>query len=138
MALLLKDDREGRQKLAGRLYRDFHAMKTYGKEPESLESIISLFNETMAEYPIEKVLEAMHSHAKASPEFPTPAEVIKRIEDIEYEKNRKQYSFEDDTPTSPPCIETLKRYCSMGIALSSKQQLILEDYQKTIVARYAA
>src|SRR5262245_32536595 len=78
-ALPLNDDREGMQKLAGRLYRDFHAMKTYGKEPESLESIISLFNETLADYPAEWILLAMHEHAKVSAEFPTPAEIIAKI-----------------------------------------------------------
>lgn len=74
--LPLKSDAESKKNLAMRLYRDFHAMKTYGKEPESLESIISLFNETLAEFTMDHIVLAMKVHAQRSQEFPTPADIV--------------------------------------------------------------
>jgi hypothetical protein len=74
--LPLHHDPKGRQLLATRLYRDFYAMKTYGKEPESLESIVSLFNETLAGYPLYKINAALVTHAQRSQEFPTPADIV--------------------------------------------------------------
>lgn len=76
VALPLNQDSPSRQQLAARLYRDFYAMKTYGKEPESLESIVSLFNESLANFPFEKINAAFIIHAQRSQEFPTPSDIV--------------------------------------------------------------
>ncbi len=75
-ALLLKNGSESKKALAARLYRDFYAMKTYGKEPESLDSIISLFNEGLADFPVDKINAAFRLHAQRSAEFPTLADIV--------------------------------------------------------------
>lgn len=123
-ALRLRHDPAGRQKLAGRLYRDFHAMKTYGKEPESLESIISLFNETMAGYEINEVLEAMGEHARRSAEFPAPAEIIV-IMDAERARRRRLAEYGGDAQRSE--IELLRSYREKGIPLTHEQQAKIES-----------
>jgi hypothetical protein len=79
LTLPLNDDREGRQRLASELYRRFHAMKTYGKEPESLDSIIEVFNTDLASFPAAKILKAMSTHAQRSQEFPTVADIVSLI-----------------------------------------------------------
>ena len=50
-------------------------MKTWGKEPESLEGIIRTFSRDLAEYPAEKILKAISTHARRSQEFPTTADI---------------------------------------------------------------
>ncbi len=57
-------------------YRRFHAIKTYGKEPESLDSIIEGFDCDLAGYPAEKSLLAIKTHSQRSQEFPTTADII--------------------------------------------------------------
>lgn len=51
-------------------------MKTYGKEPESLRSIIAVFARDLADYPIGTVLKAISTHAQRSQEFPTTADIV--------------------------------------------------------------
>lgn len=74
--LALSDSVEGQKALAVELYDRFHAMKTYGKEPESLESIVRIFKKDLAKYPIEKVLLAISTHASRCDEFPTVADIV--------------------------------------------------------------
>ena len=71
----MRTDPAGRKALAVELYERFHAMRTYGKEPESLDSIVSVFARDLADYPAEKVLRAIRAHAQRSAEFPTVADV---------------------------------------------------------------
>lgn len=76
LGLPIKQSREGQRVLATELYRRFHAMKTYGKEPESLDSIIEVFASDLAEYPVENIMLAIKTHCQRSQEFPTPADII--------------------------------------------------------------
>jgi hypothetical protein len=79
VAMLLRNDMVGQQHLATRLYQEFQAMKTYGKEPESLESILPLFQSALAEYPVEKIMRALDIHASRSQEFPTRFDIVSLI-----------------------------------------------------------
>jgi hypothetical protein len=79
VALPLKDSKEAKQKLATRLFREFHAAKTYGKQAESLEAIIPLFTAALSEFPIDKVEWAFDQHAQRSEEFPTRADILSLI-----------------------------------------------------------
>jgi hypothetical protein len=76
VALLLRDDPTAKQELSTKLYRDFHALKTYGKEPESLQGIISLFTEVLSGFTPDKINAAFKTHAERSAEFPTPADIV--------------------------------------------------------------
>lgn len=76
----LQQDDEGRKELATELYRRFHAMKTYGKEPESLDSIISVFMTDLADYPTDDVMRAMTIYCRKNQEFPTPADIVTLID----------------------------------------------------------
>lgn len=71
---LLRDD-EGQNRLALELYDRFHSMKTYGKEPESLKAIISVFLRDLAQFPADIILKAISTHAQRSDEFPTVADI---------------------------------------------------------------
>lgn len=83
-------------------------MKTYGKEPESLESIVDLFTEVFSETPFTRIADAMKEHAKCSSEFPTPADLFKIMEgwnDREMSNNRPERRI-----FSPPKSEALKQH----------------------------
>lgn len=54
-------------------------MKIYGKEPESLDHITELFIETLAGYSWNDINAAMTEHTRENVEFPTPADIIQRI-----------------------------------------------------------
>lgn len=71
----MRENPEGKQQVAIELYHRFHAMKTYGKEPESLESITKIFTTDLEEFPAETVLKAIATHAKRCDEFPTVADI---------------------------------------------------------------
>ena len=92
LALPISRSPEGQQRLATRLYRDFHALKTSGKEPESLDSIIDLFTEQFADCSFEQVNQAMHAHCGESVEFPTPADIRKHL------KARQEREMADNRP----------------------------------------
>lgn len=62
--------------MALELHERFHAMKTYGKEPESLKSIVKIFLKDLAAYPLDKILKAITLHAQRSQEFPTVADIV--------------------------------------------------------------
>lgn len=66
-------------------------MKTWGKEPESLESIVSLFAEVLGEYSEDKIFWAMNQHAKRSNEFPTPADIVNLIDPAPEKLSREVY-----------------------------------------------
>ena len=78
--LALRDDTDGQKALAVELYDRFHAMKTYGKEPESLESITRIFKRDLAEYPTGRILQAISTHAMRCDEFPTVSDIVGLIQ----------------------------------------------------------
>lgn len=52
----------------------------YGREPEALESAAEIFDMVLAGYDIASVQAAFVAHLKASPEMPTPADIVAQIE----------------------------------------------------------
>ena len=76
VALPLKNDKLGTQRLSVRLYQEFQAAKTYGKDPEALESMIPLFTTALADFPIEKIEKAFDTFSQRSDEFPTRFDII--------------------------------------------------------------
>src|SRR4051812_42867699 len=75
-AIALRDDYDGQKKLAVELYDRFHAMKTYGKEPESLEGITRIFKRALSAFSVDHILRAVSTHAQRSQEFPTVADIV--------------------------------------------------------------
>lgn len=74
--IALASQPEAQITLAKELHNRFHAMKTYGKEPESLVSITQIFLNDLAEFPPEKVMMAIKTHSQRSQEFPTVADLV--------------------------------------------------------------
>jgi hypothetical protein len=73
--LPLGSNQEAKLALTISLHRDFHALKTYGKEPEALDSIIEVMLETLSEFRPDQITKALKIHRQHSAEFPTPADI---------------------------------------------------------------
>lgn len=72
----LRASETAQKTLAVRLFQQFEALKTYGKSPEALESVVPFFIETLAEFEPEQVQRALTIHAQRCTEFPTPADIV--------------------------------------------------------------
>jgi hypothetical protein len=75
-ALTLRDNGEAKIVVAKEIHERFNAMKTYGKEPESLGSITRVMLNDLADFPPEKIIAAFRTHAQRSAEFPTTYDLI--------------------------------------------------------------
>ena len=75
-ALTLRDNGEAKIVIAKEIHERFHAMKTYGKEPESLGSITRVMLNDLADFPPEQIIAAFRTHAQRSSEFPTTYDLI--------------------------------------------------------------
>lgn len=73
---LLKNNGEARKNIALELYQRYAASKTYGKDPEALESIISTYITDLGDYPVQYVIEAVKIHARNSQEYPTISDIV--------------------------------------------------------------
>ena len=58
----------------------FDTMKLYGKEPEQLDSVTRMFMFVLADYPYEKISEALRFYSKHYNEMPAPADIVTIIE----------------------------------------------------------
>lgn len=76
----LKDDQQGRTRLNEVILMAFDALKTYGKEPEQLDSVKKLMHFALADYNIQQVREAFAYYFKHNSEFPAPADIVQIIE----------------------------------------------------------
>ena len=79
-SLSLRTDGDGQKALAVMLQQCFQTLRIYGKEPESLESVIAMFRLVLADYPVENITEAFRVWLKRSNEMPTPADIASIIE----------------------------------------------------------
>lgn len=73
---LLKNNGEARKGIALELYQRYAASKTYGKDPEALEGIISTYIADLGDYPAQYVIEAIKIHARNSQEYPTISDIV--------------------------------------------------------------
>lgn len=78
--LALKDDQEGIKILSNLLAQCFDIFPHYGREPEAADNIRKAFRLALADYPVDKIMEAFRWHLKYSKEFPVPADVVIIIE----------------------------------------------------------
>lgn len=58
----------------------FDGLKVYGKEPEALENAVKLHNFVLADYPIDKIMDAFAYYLKKWNELPAPADIANIIE----------------------------------------------------------
>lgn len=76
----LRDDPQGVVALNETLLMFFDALKTYGKEPEQMDSVKKLMQFALSEYPWQKIREALAYYVKHNTEFPAPADIVQIIE----------------------------------------------------------
>lgn len=76
----LREDRDGKKHLAVLIAQCFDTLRLYGKEPEQLESVNSIFQIVLADYPLEKISNAFAAYLKRNNEFPAPADIVQIIE----------------------------------------------------------
>lgn len=79
-AMALMQDSKGRQELTNLVFQCFQGLKTYGKEPEQLESVNGMFQLVLADYPIEKIRNAFAFYLRHNSEMPAPADIAQIIE----------------------------------------------------------
>jgi hypothetical protein len=103
-------------------------MKTYGKEPESLDSIIDLFSETLSEFSWDEINIAMTQHAKASPEFPTPAEIVLLIKQERAERARLENNIVFGVDDTIEKLQSYRKKSEQRIPLTPKEARLLREY----------
>ena len=62
------------------LFQCFQGLKLYGKEPEALEALVSMFQMVLHDYAMPQIRQAFALHLKRSNEMPTPADIASIIE----------------------------------------------------------
>lgn len=78
--LSLRDDPNSKTRLNEALLMAFDALKTYGKEPEQLDSVKKLMHFALADYPWQKIQDALAFYFRHNTEFPAPADLVQIIE----------------------------------------------------------
>lgn len=76
----MKADPAGKKRIGEAISLFYDALKTYGKEPEQMEAVVKLFNFALADYPVQKIIDAMAYYVKNNTEFPAPADIVQIIE----------------------------------------------------------
>lgn len=71
----LRNDDEGQKSLVAELYQRFETSKLYGKSPEAMQSIVFVFLRDLSEFPVDRIMKAIQTHAQRSDEFPTVADI---------------------------------------------------------------
>jgi hypothetical protein len=71
---------QAKQRLAVMLAQSFQSLRTYGKEPEQIGAVISMFNMVLADYTFEQIEAAFAFYLKTSNEMPAPADIANIIE----------------------------------------------------------
>ena len=75
----LAQDPSGQKNLTILLATCFDALKVYGKEPEQLESLNSVFQMCLSEFTFAEVREAFKVYLMSNAEMPAPADIVKII-----------------------------------------------------------
>ena len=66
---------QAKQELATMLFQCFQSLKLYGREPEALEALVSMFQMVLHDYNMDQIRQAFALHLKRSNEMPTPADI---------------------------------------------------------------
>jgi hypothetical protein len=76
----LIDDPNGRKELTNFLFQCFDALKVYGKDPEQLQNLNSVFQMVLADYTLDQVRKAFSFYLKHNSDLPAPADIVNIIE----------------------------------------------------------
>jgi hypothetical protein len=76
----MKKDPQGKARVGEALALFFDGLKVYGKDPDSLENATKLFHFVLADYPVDKIIDAFSYYLKHNTEFPAPADIANIIE----------------------------------------------------------
>lgn len=76
----MKDDQKGKARVGEALSMFYDGLKVYGKDPESLENTTKLFYFVLADYPVQKIIDAFAYYLKHNSEMPAPADIATIIE----------------------------------------------------------
>jgi len=79
LATPLMNDNAGKAELASMLFHCFESCKVYGKEPEQLKSVNSMFQMVLADFTIEQIRQAFRFYLKHYSEMPAPADIAQII-----------------------------------------------------------
>lgn len=79
-SVTLTHDIAGRKELTNFLFQCFDAMKVYGKEPEQMENLNSVFQIALADYSFAEIRSAFVHYIKNHPDLPAPADIVSLIE----------------------------------------------------------
>ena len=78
--LALRESQESKRQLTNLIFQCFQSLKLYGKEPEALEEINAMFHFVLADYPLEKISQAIAFYLKTNDQMPAPADIAMIIE----------------------------------------------------------
>lgn len=120
-------------------------MKTYGKEPESLESITRIFKKDLAQYPAHKILRAISTYASREDEFPTVSDIaglIKRngrppIKESDIISIRKKEGC-DRTPDEWHMLRAWEAEKSEGWIVDPNKEILLQHENERLRAALKA
>jgi hypothetical protein len=79
MPLLLMHDERGKAELSILLLQCYDALKVYGKEPEQLKSANAMFQLVLADYPMDKIREAILFYIRHNSGMPDPGDIAQII-----------------------------------------------------------
>ena len=79
-SLPMKADPQGKKRIGEAVILFHDALKTYGKQPEQMESVTKLFMFALADYPTQKIIDAMSYYVRNYTDFPAPADIVQIIE----------------------------------------------------------
>lgn len=76
----LANDVEAKKYVSIRIYQFFQSLAVYGKDPESLESMVDLFNLALADYTLSEIQQAFVYYLKNLKGMPEPCDIVQIIE----------------------------------------------------------
>lgn len=79
-SVTLIEDANARKQLSNFLFQCFDALKVYGKEPEQMKNLNSMFQMVLADYTYEQIQSAFAFYLKNNTELPAPADIASIIE----------------------------------------------------------
>ena len=78
--LPMRADPQGKKRIAEAVLLFHDSLKVYGKQPDQMESVLKLFHFALADYPVQKIVDAMAYYVRNYSEFPAPADIVQIIE----------------------------------------------------------
>ena len=98
---------------------------TYGKKGQDFQEMTSSFIEFLHDLPSGKVIRAMEQHVRTNKVFPTPADILEKVESMEFPHTDEEIRFRDVFRKWKAANWGLAQY-----ALSEAEQIKKDNYEK--------